>query len=184
MRKIKSQMLISLDGFIEGSNQELDWHRVDDEYHKYAEEMLQSVDGILYGRKTYQHMKAFWPTDVARDKFPVIAKYMNDLPKIVFSHTLDDVDWHDATLIKENVKEQVMELKKQPGKDLVILGSAELVSSLTNMGLVDEYEIIVNPIILGAGKPYFQNISDRVPLKLTKTKVFQSGNVMLCYEQA
>src|SRR5690625_1175443 len=101
MRKIISQMMVSLDGFIEGTNQELDWHHVDDEYHKYAEEILHSVDAILYGRNTYQHMKNFWPTEFAIEKFPVIAERMNHLPKIVFSNTLNDVDWNETTLIKE-----------------------------------------------------------------------------------
>ncbi len=177
-------MMISLDGFIEGTNQELDWHHVDDEYHKYAEEVLHSVAAILYGRKTYQHMKDFWPTDFAKENFPVIAERMNHLPKIVFSNTLNNVDWDNTKLIKENVKDHIMKLKQLPGKDLVILGSSDFVSFLTNIGLVDEYQIIVNPVILGGGKPCFHNITDRKLLKLKRTKVFQSGNILLCYELA
>ncbi|MFA1819296.1 dihydrofolate reductase family protein [Virgibacillus oceani] len=184
MRKIISQMMISLDGFIEGANQELDWHHVEEEYHNYAGELLHSVDAILYGRKTYQHMKGFWPTDFANEKFPVIAERMNYLPKIVFSSTLHDVDWKDTTLIKEKVEDYIMELKHQSGKDLIILGSSDLVSFLTNIGLVDEYHVIVNPVILGGGKSYFHNIKDRKPLNLVRTKVFQSGNVLLNYELA
>ncbi|GAK11210.1 dihydrofolate reductase family protein [Geomicrobium sp. JCM 19039] len=184
MRKIISQMMISLDGFIEGLNQELNWHHVDDEYHKYTEEMLYSVDAILYGRKTYQHMKNFWPTEFAIEKFPAIAERMNNLPKIVFSSTLNDVDWNDTTLIKEKVNDYLMELKQQPGKDLVILGSSDFVSFLTNINLVDEYQVIVNPVILGGGKPYFKNITDCKLLKLVRAKVFKSGNVLLCYQIA
>ncbi|WP_054708987.1 dihydrofolate reductase family protein [Bacillus sp. JCM 19041] len=162
----------------------MDWHHVDDEYHKYAEEILYSVDAILYGRKTYQHMKSFWSTEFAKEKFPVVAERMNDLPKVVFSSTLNNVDLNDTTVIKEKVNDYIMELKQQPGKDLVILGSSDFVSFLTNFSLVDEYQIIVNPVILGGGKPYFKNITDCKLLKLVRTKVFKFGNVLLCYRLA
>lgn len=128
MRKVISQMMVSLDGFVEGPKQELDWHHVDDEYNKYAEEILYSIDAISFGRRTYEHMKAFWPTEFAIEKFPVIAERMDHLPKFVFSNTLDEVDWNNASLMKEKVDDYIIEFKQQPGKDLVILGSSHFVS--------------------------------------------------------
>lgn len=183
-RKIISQIMVSLDGFIEGNRQELDWHVVDDEYHEYAAGILDSVDTILFGRVTYEHMVGFWPTPFARENFPSIADKMNNLPKLVFSRTGNNVDWTGTKLIQGDAAEHLLSLKQKPGKDMVILGSSDLASSLTEQRVIDEYHIIVNPVILGAGKPYFKGIQERVQLTLHQVKPFQSGNVLLCYRPA
>jgi dihydrofolate reductase len=182
MRKIIVSNFVSLDGYIEGPNKELDWHIVDREFLEYAEEMLNSVDAILFGRITYQMMAAYWPTAEAKLSDPVIAAKMNELPKMVFSKTLHSVEWENSSLIKNNIKETVLKLKEQPGKDMVILGSGSIVSAFTQMGIIDEYRIIINPVILGAGKPHFAGSLDKKILKLTDVKRLSSGVVMLYYQ--
>lgn len=184
LRKIIAQIMVSLDGFIEGANKELDWHVVDEEYHKYAEGLLNSVDTILFGRKTYQHMANFWPSPIAIEKFPVIADKMNHLSKAVFSKTLETVDWKHSRLLNGDICNEILNLKQQDSMDMVVLGSSELVSALTEHRLIDEYHIIVNPVILGSGKPFFKGLDHRIYLKHHKTKQFRSGNILLCYRPA
>ncbi len=109
---------------------------------------------------------------------------MNNLPKIVFSKTLQKVEWNNSRLVKENIVEEISTMKQQPGKDMVIFGSGSIVSTFMQLGLIDEYRIIVNPVVLGKGKPLFKGINDKLNLKLLKTKTFSSGNVLLYYEPA
>lgn len=127
-RKIISQIMVSIDGFIEGPNGEINWYNVDEEYNEYASELLNSADAILFGRPTYQLMADYWQTPDAFLNSPVIARLMNQMPKIVISNTLDNVEWKNSRLVNENIVEEITQLKQQPGQDLVILGSAPLVS--------------------------------------------------------
>lgn len=180
MRKIIVSNLVSLDGFFEGVNKELDWHTVDESFFEYARQLLNEVDTILFGRITYQMMAAFWPN--ALDEDAVITHKMNHLPKIVFSKTLKKVDWNNATLAKNNLPKEVKDLKEQGGKDIVIFGSGTLVTQLTQLGLIDEYRIIINPLLLGKGSPMFKGIDDKINLKLLKTKILDTGVVILYYE--
>lgn len=181
MRKIIFQMAISLDGYFEGPNQELDWHIVDDEFNQYASELLDSVDVMLFGRVTYQLMASYWPTPAARTDDPIIAEKMNRLPKIVFSKTLAKAEWNNTRLVREDVEEEISKLKRQPGKDLVIFGSSDLTLSLSESGLIDEYRLFVMPVFLGAGKPVLQGLNGRLHLELLRTRQFKSGVVLLCY---
>ena len=141
--------------------------------------MLDHVDAILMGRVTYELMAAYWPS--AGEDDPVIAARMNSLPKIVFSRTLDKAEWNNTRLIKEDIAEEVAELKRQPGKDLVLFGSATVLNTLMRLELIDEYRLIVNPVVLGQGKPLFQDVGARLELQLMKTRVLDSGNVILYY---
>lgn len=177
-------MLITLDGFFEGPNRELDWHNVDDEFNGYAIDLLNNVDLLLFGRVTYQLMAGYWPTPAAAANDPVIAGKMNDLAKIVFSRTMEKAGWRNTRLIRGNVAEEVSKLKRQPGKDIAIFGSSDLALTFIQLGLIDEYRIIVNPVVLGSGKTLFKGIKDRLNLKLITTRTFGSGNVLLGYEQA
>jgi dihydrofolate reductase len=178
MKKLIVQELVSLDGFFAGPHGEIDWHCVDDEYGEYAKDFLNSVDVLLFGRVTYQLLASYWPT--ASDD---ISHKMNTLSKIVFSKTLEKVEWQNTRLIKENVVEQITHLKQQQGKDLAILGSADLASYLMNAGLIDEYHITVVPVVLGNGIPLFKDIHESVNMKLLKSKTLNSsGNVQLFYQ--
>ena len=182
MRKIIVSNFVSLDGYIAGPNGELDWHMVNKEFLDYAEDMLNSVDTILFGRVTYEMMADYWTKPEVKVNDPVIAGKMNGLPKIVFSKTLNKVDWENTTLVKDNIKETILKLKQQPGKDIVILGSGTIVSAFTQMGIIDEYRIIINPVILGAGKTQFSESLDKKILKLTDVQRFSSGVIILYYQ--
>lgn len=174
--------MISLDGFFEGSNQDISWHHVDEEFNQFAVEQTSGVDTILFGRKTYEGMASYWPTESAIKDDPIVAELMNSLPKIVFSRTLQKADWNNTRLVKDNIAAEILELKAQPGKEIAVFGSADLLSSLIQMDLVDEHRIIVNPIVLGNGTPLFKNLKDRLNLKLLKSRKFDSGNVLLYYQ--
>jgi len=182
MRKLLMSMMVTLDGYVSGPNDEIDWHNVDAEFNDYADEMLSSVDALVFGRVTYQLMASYWPTAGATEDDPIIAAKMNAAPKVVFSHTLETVEWNNTTLAKGDLEEEVARLKQDPGKDIVILGSGRLVSALTQYRLIDEYRIMVNPVVLGQGRPLFEGLSDRVRLQLLRTQTFRSGNVMLVYQ--
>ncbi len=174
--------MVSLDGFIAGPNGELDWHLVDPEFIRYSEEMLHAADMIVFGRITYELMAAYWPLPENIKGDPVVAERMNGLPKTVFSRTMDKAMWENTTLIKDNLKENLTKLKHQPGKDILILGSGSIVAALTQMGLIDEYRFIINPVILGAGKSQFTSDADRTKLTLTGISKLTSGVVILTYK--
>ena len=174
--------MVSLDGFIAGPNGELDWHVVDEEFNKYAEEMLNSAETILFGRITYEMMAAYWPQPEAIKNDPIIAGKMNSLDKIVFSKTLNEVGWNNATVVKNNLAVEVSKLKAQTGKDILILGSGSIIAQLTEMDLIDEFRFIVNPVILGGGKSQFNENLTRKQLKLTDIRSLASGIVILYYQ--
>jgi dihydrofolate reductase len=180
MRKVILSMMVTLDGFFAGPNGEIDWHYADEEHHRYAVELLGSADALLFGRATYQVMVSYWPSAPASE----IADQMNSLPKIVFSRTLKHVEWKNSRLAGENIAEEVSKMKQAPGKDLVMLGSAALATSVMNLGLIDEYQILVNPIVLGRGKPLFNGLNERHKLTLVRTKPRDSGVVELYYHHA
>lgn len=181
MRKLIFFMLTSLDGYFEGPDRNIDWHHVDEEFNDFAERQTSEFGALLFGRVTYELMASYWPTDAAKRDDPVIAGLMNSLPKIVFSKTLQTVEWENTRLVRDNFTEVVAELKKELGKDAAIFGSSDLAVTLMEHGLIDEYRIMVNPIVLGEGKPLFGGIKEKVDLKLVKSRVFKSGNVLLYY---
>ena len=182
MRKLFAFNMISLDGFFEGPDHDINWHNVDNEFNDFAIEQTSAVGALLFGRVTYQLMESYWPTPNALNDDPEIAGLMNSLPKIVISKTLEKAEWNNTRIIKDNLQEEILNLKKQPGKDLAVFGSANLLSTLMQMDLVDEHRVIVNPLLLGQGTPLFKRMDDRINLRLLKSRTFQSGNILLCYE--
>jgi dihydrofolate reductase len=180
MRKVIVSNVVSLDGFFESPSKQLDWIVLDEDFFQYAREMLRAADTLLFGRATYQHMAGYWPS-APKDE---IADQMNSLHKIVFSGTLEKADWHNSTLVKNNAAEEVSKLKQQPRKDKVILGSAVLASSLLQSDLIDEYRVILNPVLIGAGNPLFKGIKHRLILKLQQTRTLASGVIVLYYQRA
>jgi dihydrofolate reductase len=177
MRRLIVSNVMSLDGFFESKDKKLDWFVVDEEFLAYAAEMLRSVDTIVLGRATYEHMAAYWPF-APRDE---IADAMNSLSKIVFSRTLERADWNKSRLVKGDAAKEIAQLKQQPGKDMVVLGSAALASSLLTAGLVDEYRVILTPVLLGGGNPLFDGIHGRLRLELNRTKLLRTGAIVLYY---
>jgi dihydrofolate reductase len=184
MRKVFLFNLITLDGFFAGPTGDLDWHVTDEEFNRFAVEQLDETDTLLFGRVTYELMAGYWPTDEARANEPLVAKAMNEQSKIVFSRTLKEVDWSNSRLVSDHAEEEVRNVKQQPGKDIAIFGSANLAASLMPSGLIDEFRVLVNPVILGAGRPLFEDVKDPLKLRLIRTRTFGSGSVLLYYEPA
>ena len=184
MRKILFFMLTTLDGFFEGPNRDIYWHNVDAEFNEFAVEQLHTVDTLLFGRVTYEMMASYWPTPDAKVNDPVVAGLMNSTPKIVFSKTLKKVDWENTRLIKNDFADEMSKLKQQPGKDMIIFGSSDLAVTFIEHGLIDEFRVMVNPLVLGDGKSLFKGIDYKLNLKLIKTKMFDSGNILLYYQPA
>jgi dihydrofolate reductase len=181
MRKIIFFMLTSLDGYFEGPDRDINWHNVDDEFNEFSIQQTREFGVFLFGRVTYELMASYWPTNDAKQDDPEIAEILNGSPKIVFSRTLEKADWENTRLVRENFVEEIMALKHQSGKDIAILASSDLAVTLIKHSLIDEYRIMVNPIVLGAGKALFMGIKDKLHLKLAKTRTFNSGNVLLYY---
>ncbi len=179
MRTLFSFQMMSVDGFFEGPERELDWHLVDKDFHEFADRQLSTVDCLLFGRVTYEMMAGFWPNAVESD--PVIAARMNGLQKLVFSRTLPTLDWKNSRLLKGEIAEEVSTLKKQPGKDIALLGSAAILSALMTANLIDEHRLMIAPVVLGSGNSLFRGMERRHPLKLLRTETFKSGNVLLVY---
>lgn len=171
----------TLNGFFEGPNRELDWHHVDDEFNEFAVDQLDSTDTLLFGRVTYEMMASFWPTPAAIENDPIVAGKMNSLRKVVFSKTLTKTYWKNTILIKNNMLEEIKSLQSLPGKDMILLGSSDLSAFLIGHGMIDEIRIMINPVLLGNGKTLFSGLERTHTLKLTKTKTFNSGNVLLIY---
>jgi dihydrofolate reductase len=182
MRKIIAAINMTLDGFCDHTAM-----IADDEIHQHYNELLSNADTLLYGRITYQLMESYWPTVVINptghksiDEFAVL---IDNISKIVFSHTLKNVDWKNVKLAKGGIKEEVLELKQQAGKN-ILAGSPSLIVTLMQLDLIDEYQLCVQPIILGNGLRLFKKINNRIDLKLIKTKIFGSGSITLYYEPA
>ena len=188
MRKIIVTMWVTLDGFIAGPNGEMDWvgESYDEAMGNYEYDLVSSADTLLLGRVTYQSFAGAWPyvpDKPGADPGEVAyAHKVNAMRKIVFSKTLESVEWNNSRLVKEVIPEEIENLKQEPGRDMVIYGSASLVRTLTNLGLIDEYQLLVHPVVLGGGKPLFQDIKDTVKLKLVNTKTHPSGVVILSYQ--
>jgi dihydrofolate reductase len=182
MRKIIWFNLITLDGFFEGPNREIDWHNVDNEFNEFAIEQLDSLDTLLFGRVTYEMMASYWPTEMAVTDDPVVAGKMNGISKIVYSTKLKKANWSNSSLVDKNIIEQTARLKGQPGRDMAIFGSGELGNTLLKAGLVDEIRIMINPILLGEGRPMFKDGKERQKLKLLSSRTFHNGNVLLYYQ--
>ena len=184
MRKIIVSNLVTVDGYFCGPNGEIDWHNVDAEFNEYAIEMLNSLDTLIFGRVTYDLMAGYWPAPDGPKDDPIVAGKMNSLEKLVFSKTQEKLAWNNSRVLTEINPDVIKKIKQEPGKDMAIFGSGTIVQAFTNFGLIDEYRLIVNPIILGSGKLLFANIEKKLNLKLINEKKFKSGNVLLCYEPA
>ena len=184
MRKLNVFNLVTLDGYFAGPNGDISWHMVDEEFQELAKAASNSGNTLLFGRKTYQLMESFWPTPEALKNDPIVAAGMNRSPKVVFSRTLDRAAWNNTRLVKDDMLAEVRRMKQESGKDLTILGSGSIVSQLAQEGLIDEYQVLVNPVVLGKGRTMFEGIRDEIVLKLANTRAFGNGNVLLTYMPA
>ena len=185
MRKLSVFNSVTLDGYFAGANGGMSWAHnssEDAEFDAFVADNAKGGGVLLFGRITYELMASYWPTPDALKSYPVVAERMNSLPKVVFSRTLAKAPWNNTKLVKGDLAAEVREMKKAPGEDMVILGSGSIVSQLTQMGLIDEYQVVVTPVVLGTGKTMFDGIKEKVTLKRTSTRSFGNGNVFLRYE--
>jgi dihydrofolate reductase len=185
-RKIVLPISVSIDGYIEGPDREIDWHRVDEELHQHFNDDLRTMGGFLDGRVTYELMAGFWPTaDRDPSSSPPVREFAaiwRDMPKIVYSRTLQQAGWN-TTIVRDVVREDVLALKAQPGGDLA-LGGADLAATFRGLGLIDEYRLYVHPVLIGRGKPLFPPSDSRADLRLVETRAFGNGVLALRYERA
>jgi dihydrofolate reductase len=184
MGKLSVFNFITLNGFYKGANNDIGWHQHGGEEEDFSKEGAQSDSIILFGRVTYEMMKSFWPTRMAMESMPEVADGMNKSEKIVFSKKLKKADWNNTRIIKTNVVEEIKKLKKTSKKDIVILGSGSIVTLCADNGLIDTYQIMLDPVAIGKGTPMFQGMKNQLDLKLTSTKTFKSGVVLLNYQPA
>ncbi|CAN5420838.1 dihydrofolate reductase family protein [soil metagenome] len=180
MRKLIAAINMTIDGFCDHTA-----GIADDKIHQHYNELLKNADTLLYGRKTYLLMESYWPAIVKdptgnkpTDEFAVL---IDNISKVVFSHSLKNVEWKNSRLANGGIKKEVLKLKQQTGKDILV-GSPGLIAASTNLNLIDEFQLCVQPIILGKGLTLFKNISERIDLNLFKTKTFSCGAVIHYYE--
>ncbi len=183
MGKLNSFTFITLDGYYKGLDEDISWHQHGEEEARWSEENLKSDNILLFGRKTYEHMVSFWPTPMALEMFPDVAEGMNKAEKIVFSRTLKNADWNNTRLFKDDLIEEIKKLKKSSDKDITILGSGEIIRQLSEAGLIDDYSIMIDPVAIGKGVSLFQDVVTPLHLKLSGSKIFKSGKVVMNYER-
>lgn len=186
MRHLTFFMHTSLDGFVAGTNGEMNWIKVDEEIFDFVATMTANADAALYGRVTYDMMQAYWPTagdkpNASRHDKEHSAWYMK-VPKIVLSKTLSQEGLENTTVIGDNIAEKVNAIKQQPGKNILIFGSPSASHTLLGLGLIDEFWLFVNPVLLGQGMPLFKNINERTDLQLVESKTFGCGVIALHYK--
>ena len=183
MPKLVVYNAVSLDGYFTDTNGDMSWaHKGDPEWQAFVSENASGGGQLLFGRVTYDLMASFWPTPLAAQSNPIVVERMNSLRKFVFSTTLEKVSWNNTTLLKGDLTTEVRKLKQQPGPNIVIMGSGSIVAQLADAGLIDEYQIVLNPLVVGNGRTLFEGVKNKLPMKLAKSRAFGNGNVVLFYE--
>jgi dihydrofolate reductase len=183
MPKLVVYNSMSLDGYFTDADGDMSWaHKSDPEWQAFVSENARGGGQLLFGRVTYDLMASFWPTPLAAQSNPIVAERMNNLRKYVFSTTLDQASWNNTTLFKGDLATEVRKLKQAPGPDIVIMGSGSVVAQLAEAGLIDQYQIVLNPLVVGSGRTLFEGVKRKLPLKLAKSRAFGNGNVVLFYE--
>lgn len=189
---IKNRRLIvfnnsTLDGYFTSINGDSSWahkNNEDAEWNQFVADNANGAAILLVGRITYELMANYWLSEQAMNNNFALAERMKNMPKMVFSKTLDAVFWNNTKLVKGNLATEVRKIKKEGGDDMVILGSGSLVAQLAQVGLIDEFRVVINPAMLGNGRTMFDGIKEKLSLELIKTKAFANGNVLLCYKPA
>jgi dihydrofolate reductase len=176
---------VSLDGYFVDKKGDMRWaHKQDPEWNEFVAGNARGGGVLLFGRVTYEMMATYWPTPMAAQNSPAVAERMNNLQKVVFSRTLDKASWNNTKLVKGDLATEVRKMKQESGQGLVIMGSGTIVSQLAQEGLIDEFQIVVCPIVIGSGRTLFEGVKEKLNLKLTKSRTFGNGNVYTCYEPA
>ena len=181
MRKTFLFMMVSVDGYFEGVNNDISWHNTDEEFNDFAIGQLDEVDTLVFGRRTYELMASYWPTTAGTNDDPKTAARMNSYKKVVFSKSPLKTNWENVQAYKEDVASVINTLKQQPGKNIAVLASSNLCLTLIREGLLDEVRLMVNPIALGNGTSLFTGLASRLDLTLISSRTFGNHNVLLTY---
>lgn len=182
MGKLSVFNFLTLNGFYKGLNEDISWHRHGVEENDFAADGAKSQGILLFGRVTYEMMAGFWPGPEAIKNNPAVAEGMNKSDKIVFSTTLESAGWNNTKLIKRDIIEEIKKLKQLPDTNMTILGSGSIVTQCAEQGLIDHYQLMIDPVVIGEGTPLFKGISNKLDLRLINTKTFESGVVLLTYQ--
>ncbi len=182
MRKLTLFNFITLNGYYKGADNDISWHRHDAEGAEFSANNMKSGNMLLFGRTTYEMMASWWPTPMAAEAFPVVAKGMNSAEKIVFSNTIEEPKWNNTTVMNGDIAGKIRQMKQQPGPDMTILGSGSIGSLFLSEGLIDEVQLMIDPVVLSSGTAVFNNIKHSLNLEFTDHKVFKSGTILLFYK--
>jgi dihydrofolate reductase len=183
-RKLFLQINMTVDGYVEDANGDIDWHFADAEFDSFILDTLRSIDGMVFGRVAFEKLAAYWPTaeaSAASETQRETARLMNELPKHVLSHTLTGSDWHNSHVLSRDVPAEIERLKARPGKALALFAGATAATSLVRLGVVDELRLIIDPLLQGGGTRLFDGKGEPTRLELTTTRPFASGAVVLTY---
>ncbi len=187
MRKLVVFNHLSLDGYFVDSQGDMSWAHAapqDAEWNAFVTGNAGDGGALVLGRVTYDLMVSFWPTPMAAQMMPAVAERMNNLPKVVFSRTLNKATWNNTTLLKGDIAAEIRRLKETSLHDMTILGSGTIIAQLAQAGLIDEYQFVVNPVVLGQGRTMFAGLPEKLALRLTQSRTFGNGNAFLCYQPA
>jgi dihydrofolate reductase len=187
MRKLMAFNHVTLDGYFVDASGGFNWARKgneDPEYSAFVAANASRGGQLLFGRVTYELMASYWPTAMADQHNPAVAKGMNSMPKVVFSRTLDQATWNNTKVVNGDIVAEVRKMKVEPGPDMAILGSGNIVSQLAPKNLIDEYQVVLDPVVLGEGRTMFEGLREQLNLMLTKTRTFKNGKIFLCFEPA
>lgn len=187
MRRLVVFNNVTLDGYFTDKKGDMSWAhggQEDAEWNAFVSGNARGGGELVFGRVTYELMAGFWTTPLAAQAEPVVAQRMNEMTKVVFSRTLDKTSWSNTKLVKGDLEAEVRKLKQAPGEDMTILGSGSIVAQLARAGLVDEYQLVVNPIALGQGRTLFEGLEEKLTFKPTQTRTFGNGKILLCYVPA
>ncbi|MDB4920110.1 dihydrofolate reductase family protein [Mucilaginibacter sp.] len=185
MRKLNAFNHVTLDGYFAGENGDMSWaHKGNDdaEYQAFVAGNASGESELLFGRVTYEMMAGYWPTPAASQQAPIVAEKMNSGRKVVFSKTLAEASWNNTKLVRGDLAEEVKKMKDEEGPDMVILGSGSIVAQLAAAGLIDNYQMVINPVALGKGRTLFEGLPQMLSLKLIKSRTFNNGKIFLSYE--
>ena len=187
MRKLIAFNHVTLDGYFVNASGDFSWSRHgndDPEFSAFVAENASGGGALVFGRVTYQLMASYWPTAIADQHDPSVAKQMNAMPKIVFSKTLKEASWNNTRLVNGELATEMRKLKEESGPNMCVLGSGTIIAQLAPTGLIDEYQMVLDPVALGKGRTMFDGIKDKLDLKLTRSKVFRNGKIFVSYAAA
>jgi dihydrofolate reductase len=185
MRRLTVFNMVSIDGYFADARGDMSWaYQQDPEWNAWVNENASGGGVLMFGRVTYDLMTMYWPTPMAAENNPVVARRMNAASKIVVSRSMEKATWNNTTLMKGDLPAAMRMLKQEHGEDICILGSGSIVAQLAPERLIDTYQLVVSPIVLGKGKTLFDGAKDRLNMKLTSTRAFRNGSVLLNYDAA